>query len=62
MDILMTNFVKKHINSLDLKNLKDLETFLKLDDEVILEFYNSGNKDKRIENNLISEIFGNFKL
>ena len=46
MDILMTNFVKKHINSLDLKNLKDLETFLKLDDEVILEFYNSGNKDK----------------
>ena len=58
MDILMTNFVKKHINSLDLKNLKDLETFLKLDDEVILEFYNSGNKDKRIENNLISEIFG----
>ena len=40
MDILLSAFVKKHIEDLDLNNLNELENFLKFDDEIILNFYN----------------------
>ena len=40
MDILLSSFVKKHINGLNEKQLKELEIFLKYEDETILNFYN----------------------
>ena len=62
MDILLSSFVKRHINNLSENELKELENFLELDDETILNFYNFNKKNKKIEKNLISQIFKNFKI
>ena len=61
MDILLTNFVKRYINEFNNSELKELEKFLKYDDEIILDFYNNDiNND--IAKYSISKIFKNFKL
>ena len=62
MDILLTTFVKKHIDSFDKSYLKELEKFLKFEDEVILKFYNFDILKKGIEKNPISKIFKKFKI
>ena len=62
MDILLSNFVKKHIDNLNLNNLKELENFLKFDDEIILNFYNHNKIEKDIDKNPISQIFKDFKI
>ena len=51
MDILLSTFVKKHINKLNIKQLQELEDFLKFEDEVILNFYNF-NITKSLFNNI----------
>ena len=48
MDILMTSFVKTIINDLDLNQLKQLDEFVNLDDEVLKSIK---NKESRIEIN-----------
>ena len=52
MDILLSSFVKKHINIFSDEQLKDLENFLKFEDETILNFYNFNivNKSKKKQN------------
>ncbi len=62
MDILLSSFVKKHINNLDDKLLKELEKFLEFDDQTILNYYNHNIVDKKIDRNSISKIFRNFKV
>ena len=62
MDILLSSFVKKHIDNLNLNNLKELENFLKFDDEIILNFYNYNKIERDIDKNPISKIFKNFKI
>ena len=62
MDILLSSFVKKHINNLDDKLLKELEKFLEFDDQTILNYYNHNIVDKKIDKNSISKIFRNFKV
>ena len=62
MDILLSSFVKKHIDNLNLNNLKELENFLKFDDEIILNFYNHNKIEKDIDKNPISQIFKDFKI
>ncbi len=62
MDILLSSFVNKYINTFDENLLSQLEQFLNLEDEVILNFYNNNTIDKNIEKNEISKIFKNFKL
>ena len=62
MDILLSSFVKKHINNLDDKLLKELEKFLEFDDQTILNYYNHNIIDKKIDKNSISKIFKNFKV
>ncbi len=62
MDILLTNFVKKHINEFNNIQLKELEMFLEYEDEVILSYYNNNIDNKSISKNPISKIFKNFKL
>ena len=39
MDILLSSFVKTYINKLSLIDLKDLYSFLNLEDEAIFKFY-----------------------
>jgi len=61
MDILLGSFVKKYINELNLEQLLDLEKFLELDDEVILDYYNNNSKNKKVSEKFIHQIFSNFK-
>ena len=62
MDILLSTFVKKHIEDFDLNNLNELENFLKFDDEIISNFYNHNKIERDIDKNPISKIFKNFKI
>jgi|TARA_B100000795_G_C22652424_1_gene380826 antitoxin CptB len=62
MDILLSNFVNKYINELDENLLTELEKFLSLEDEIILNFYHHGSVKNEIDKNKISTIFKNFKL
>ena len=62
MDILMSGFVKENINIFNLEQLKELESFLNYEDEIILNFYNFGINSKNIEKNKISKIFKEFKV
>ena len=61
MDILLGSFVKKYINELNFEQLLDLEKFLELDDEVILDYYNNNSNNKKVDKKFIHKIFSNFK-
>ncbi len=62
MDILLGKFVKKYIEEFDFNLLKELENFLELEDEVILNFYNFNIINKNIDKNPVSEYFKKFKV
>ena len=62
MDILLTKFVKKYLNTFNMEELKHLEKFLKFEDEIIYNFYNFDKVKKDINKNKISEIFKKFKI
>ena len=62
MDLLLSTFVKKNINLFTESQLKELENFLKFEDETILSFYNFNIVDKNIDKNSISKIFKKFKM
>ena len=62
MDILLSSFVNKYIDTFNEKLLKELDIFLNFEDEVILNFYNHDLVEKEIDKNQISKIFKNFKL
>ena len=60
MDILLSNFVKKNIDNFDENQLNALSSFLDLEDNVILNYYNHGIIEKNIDQNVIAKIFKNF--
>ncbi len=62
MDILLSKFVDKYINTFSKKELEDLFNFLNLEDEIIYNFYITKKIDKKIEKNKILEIFSKFKI
>ena len=62
MDILLSSFVNKYINDFDENLLAQLEKFLDFEDEVILNYYNFNNKEKKIDENKVSKIFQKFKI
>ena len=62
MDILLTSFVNKYIDQLDKESLKELESFLNFEDEIILNFYHYNISSNEIEKNKISKIFKNYKI
>ena len=62
MDMLLSSFVNKHINTFDENLLIELEKFLDFEDEIIINFYHHGITKKEIDKNKISAIFKNFKL
>ena len=62
MDILLSSFVKKHVNLFTESQLIDLEKFLDFEDETILNYYNFDKIEKNIDKNKISKIFKNFKI
>ena len=62
MDILLSKFVDKYIDTFSKIELEQLYSFLNLEDEIIYNFYITKKIDKKIEKNKILEIFSNFKI
>ena len=62
MDILLSNFVKKHIDKFDEIQLNELDKFLDFEDNVILNYYHHGIAEKNIDKNKISGIFRNYSV
>tara|TARA_B100000035_G_C20712984_1_gene427813 strand:+ start:321 stop:584 length:264 start_codon:yes stop_codon:yes gene_type:complete len=61
MDKLLGAFTQKYINSLNKKDLFDLEKLLNIDDNNLYNFYNGLETNVDFENNNISSLFRNFK-
>jgi antitoxin CptB len=62
MDILLSAFVNKYINSFDENFLKELENFLNYEDEIILNYYHYDIIKDKINENKISKLFKVFKI
>ena len=62
MDILLSSFVKKYIEIFNEDQLKELEIFLELEDQIILNFYNYNTPNENIEKISISKMFIDFKI
>ena len=62
MDILLSSFVNKYINSFDEEHLIQLEKFLNYEDEIILNYYQKNLIEKKIDKNPVSKLFKDFKL
>ena len=62
MDILLSNFVKKHIDKFDEIQLNELDKFLDFEDNVILNYYHHGIAEKNIDKNKISGIFRGYSV
>ena len=62
MDILLSTFVNKYIETFDEALLLELEIFLNYEDEIIFNFYNYDIVKKKIDQNKIAKIFKNFKI
>ena len=62
LDLLLSSFVKKYLNKLGNDELIELERFLDLEDEKIMNFYQFDKKDNEIKNNYITKLFKEFKL
>ena len=62
MDILLSAFVNRHINTFNANLLGKLDDFLNFEDEVILNYYHNNIVEKNIDKNEISKIFKNFRI
>ncbi len=62
MDILLSKFVDKYINTFSKDELEHLFDFLNMEDEIIYNFYQTKKIDKKIKKNKIFEIFSKFKI
>ena len=62
MDLLLGNFVKHNIDALNDIELKDLEEFLLIEDEILYDWYFNKKESNKIPKNQISEKLRNFKL
>ncbi len=62
MDILLSKFVDKYINTFSKKELEDLYDFLNLEDEIIYNYYQTKKINKKIKINKVVETFSKFKL
>jgi antitoxin CptB len=62
MDLLLGNFVKKHVENFSINELKDLEKLLFFEDDVIYKWYVKKNSDKVVPKTKVSIMLKNFKL
>ena len=61
MDKLLSSFVLKHIDNLNLSQLSNLEKFLDIDDDNLYKFYNGYKTDYQFVENEIHTLFKDFK-
>ena len=62
MDILLSTFVNKYINSFNESMLIELEKFLNFEDEIILNYYHNNIVEKEIDKNGVSKMFKDFSF
>ena len=62
MDLLLSNFVKKYVNSLNESELCELESLLNIDDEVLYKWYLNNKKTTLVPENSITKKLKEFKL
>ena len=62
LDLLLGNFVKRHINEFNNTELKDLEKLLFMEDQVIYNWYFKKDLNNPILNTKVSAMLKNFKL
>ena len=62
MDLLLGNFVKKHINELNSTELQDLAKLLFTEDEVIYKWYFEKNSEVLISKTKVSIMLKNFRF
>ena len=62
MDILLSSFVKTHIDKFSYDELKDLDEFLDLEDEVIYNFYQNNISNDFLKKNKVSIHLKKFKI
>ena len=62
MDILLSSFVNKHIESFNERQLLELDKFLNLEDEGIGNFYHYNIIENQVDKNAVSIMFKKFKL
>ena len=62
LDLLLGNFVKRHIDEFNNTELKDLEKLLFMDDQVIYNWYFKKDSNDIIPNTKVSAMLKNFKL
>ena len=62
MDLLISSFVKKVINSIDGKELIQLNELVNLDDETLFRLNREPNKNLRKKTNEIVKLFQKFKI
>ena len=60
MDKLLGAFTKKYIDTLSVKELKDLEELLDIDDTNLYNFYNGLGSDIKINDKYIYSLFKDF--
>ena len=62
MDLLLGNFVKKHIDKFNDIELNDLAKLLFIEDEIIYKWYFKKNSNNVIPKTKVSVMLKNFKL
>ena len=62
MDLLLANFVKKYINSLNESELCELESLLNIEDEVLYKWYLNNEETILVPENSITKKLKEFKL
>ena len=62
MDLLLGNFVKKHVDELNDLDLLELEKILSLEDEIISKWFFEKEQIKSIPKNKVYRLLKNFKI
>ena len=62
MDILLSKFVDKYINTFNYDELINLYEILKMDDDIIFKWFSGSVDNNEIEKTKVSELLKNFKL
>ena len=62
MDLLLSNFVNKYINTFSYDELINLYEILEKDDHVIFEWYSNKNANDSIPKNKVSDLLKEFRL
>jgi antitoxin CptB len=61
-ELLLSNFIKKHVNDFSIIELKQLDDLLNIDDESLFKWYLNKKVEIKIPNNKVSKLLKNFKI